>query len=655
MTSQNAQPKVGGTCNVWECQEPVVAAESCIKHRNLGNATFQDGSVPPSSGPIHTAKRTRRLKVRGTSSFRLEKPHASTDSNATSLSHASVIGSNRQTIEKLLNKADPPVASMTSQALPQPSRQPVRESSVLNASIPQNDRQDSLQNSVAASASTVSITAEHRVSQGYNSARTVVQSHQTLPRITDGLPLVPPPDLNLVNKGIFIPPEKPFHSVITDVNTSRPSQRIEKSHSQGHCGIIVEIPSKRLNGRGSFEDLESSLYSPRKTGKRAYLEASSHTQHSQENMNKNQSSFSNRTLENSTKSQDLMPSSISGEGDLRGVTKPVSHPLEPPATISTDLTDDVRIRHISEPYVRGSRQSSGTLATDSRGSPTRQSSENHTETNNEVSAALYTPEFFILPQSPRQQRPTLAPKRSSSKQSVPTRSTSHSMAPSTPRTDISIVQKVKLPSRLSVEERRKALILKFDSVAFDTMIYRQSSLEPPPGITVLANRQHRRHSSSAVTYEDERMYLPINPVIHRPHNRSDEWHKEKALEIQARPGRKYWFGRVAERERWLRVKEMEKERKIASAKGQRALRRDPQPWTYVRPIDFGDVPEDQLPEDVLQNPAWAKACVWHRETKTNSLRRQRAMQSIQQQVMDQFQNVMKDVENGSKKRRREAT
>lgn len=202
------------------------------------------------------------------------------------------------------------------------------------------------------------------------------------------------------------------------------------------------------------------------------------------------------------------------------------------------------------------------------------------------------------------------------------------------------------------EERRKDKIQVFDSEAFDAMIYRQSALRPPRGATLQAPARPKTpvKNSSA---EYQRLYLPINPSIHLPFRRSEEWHTKKALEIQARGRRKAWFGKVIERRRWLRAKERaeEDERNAAKESDQKPLRIDPQPWSYNRVLDFGDVPHEELPEEVLQNPAWVKACAWHRENHAKGIFRELAAKNANRAAWDQAERIMEDAKLASQKSR----
>lgn len=202
------------------------------------------------------------------------------------------------------------------------------------------------------------------------------------------------------------------------------------------------------------------------------------------------------------------------------------------------------------------------------------------------------------------------------------------------------------------KEQSKASVPSFDSEAFDTMIYRQSALRPPRGVTVQAPARPKTPVQKP-SVEDRRQYLHINPAIHYPYIRSEKWDKEKALEIQARGGRKAWFGKVIERRRWLRAKEKAEEdaRNAARRAKRRPARIDPQPWSYNRAMDFGDVPEEELPDDVLQNPAWLKACAWHRENHAKRVLRERATKDASREAWDLAERVMENAKMASKKSR----
>lgn len=140
---------------------------------------------------------------------------------------------------------------------------------------------------------------------------------------------------------------------------------------------------------------------------------------------------------------------------------------------------------------------------------------------------------------------------------------------------------VLVATQAMAEEHKKDKIHVFNSEAFDAMMYSQSALCPPPGVASQApTRPKTPVKKTSVGYQ--RQYLSINPAIHLPIQRSEEWHTRKVIEIQARGRRKEWFGKVIERRRWLRAKEKaeEDERNAAKESNQKFLRKDPQPWSY---------------------------------------------------------------------------
>ncbi|KAL7942096.1 hypothetical protein V8C42DRAFT_347965 [Trichoderma barbatum] len=224
--------------------------------------------------------------------------------------------------------------------------------------------------------------------------------------------------------------------------------------------------------------------------------------------------------------------------------------------------------------------------------------------------------------------------------------------PSTLKIDASVENdSITVATQNTAEDLRTARASIFDSEAFDAMIYRQSLLHPPPGVSVRAPARPKTPIKTSPT-EDRSQYLAINPAIHFPYNRSEEWYKEKALEIQARGRRKAWFGKVIERRRWQREKEKaEEDERERNASIQKPARINPQPWSYDRIIDFGDVPPEELPEDVLQNPAWVKACAWHRENQAKSILRARAARNAHRQAWSQAERIMEDAKLASQRSR----
>ena len=177
----------------------------------------------------------------------------------------------------------------------------------------------------------------------------------------------------------------------------------------------------------------------------------------------------------------------------------------------------------------------------------------------------------------------------------------------------------------------------FDSDAFDQMIYQQSAILPPPeGLRIL-----RGASSKDLAANDSgRMFLGTNPSVHRMHNHNEEWFRNKATEIKLRGGRKFWFGKAVERERWRHSKDS------AAV----VTRKDPKVWSYRRPVDFGDVALKDLPDEVRDNPAWEKACAWHRQSPDLHTLREKALQQSKQATED----IWKKIQNERKRQSSES-
>ena len=199
-----------------------------------------------------------------------------------------------------------------------------------------------------------------------------------------------------------------------------------------------------------------------------------------------------------------------------------------------------------------------------------------------------------------------------------------------------LVNKVAYAPSKPIEERRKSQIQSFDSAAFDAAIYGQpAAMKHPPKVYIPARTRRSSPSSS----EDQRLYLHLDPAIHYAHNRSDDWFSSKAQEIESRGGRKAWFGKAIERVQWLRAQAV-REKRLANGHGLSQRRVDPQPWKHSRPVDFGDVPESQLPDDILQNPNWLRFCAHFRETERIRMLRHREAKKSKQETQEFYKNVM---------------
>ncbi|KAK1543278.1 hypothetical protein CPAR01_03911 [Colletotrichum paranaense] len=172
--------------------------------------------------------------------------------------------------------------------------------------------------------------------------------------------------------------------------------------------------------------------------------------------------------------------------------------------------------------------------------------------------------------------------------------------------------------RLTCEERRLQLCADFEFTKFDAMIYSQpGATRPPLGVYTLAATIETSKGASTPGADDGRFHMKLDPRIHWPHNRSDQWYKSKMEEIKARGGRKANFGKAAKRMRQQRLAEerQEEEDNLASARG------EPRPWSHHRHMDFGDVPEEELPIYVRRNEEWVRGAAWMRKIHEESQRR----------------------------------
>ncbi|GKT49008.1 uncharacterized protein ColSpa_09189 [Colletotrichum spaethianum] len=179
------------------------------------------------------------------------------------------------------------------------------------------------------------------------------------------------------------------------------------------------------------------------------------------------------------------------------------------------------------------------------------------------------------------------------------------------------------PKKLTCEERRLQLCAAFDSAKFDAMIYGQAEATSPPEGVLLPSALIKKMTNVQSSGEARgQLYMKIDPRIHWPHNRSDQWYKRKMDEIKARGGRKANFGKAAQRMRQQRLEEerRDEQEKLAIEQGLPApTSKPPQPWSHHRPMDFGDVPEEELPAYVRKNPEWLQATAWMRENREQSL------------------------------------
>ncbi|KAM0346996.1 hypothetical protein ACHAP4_011533 [Fusarium culmorum] len=192
------------------------------------------------------------------------------------------------------------------------------------------------------------------------------------------------------------------------------------------------------------------------------------------------------------------------------------------------------------------------------------------------------------------------------------------------------VQQVNQGLRTKANTDEEKPLATFDPDAFDSIIYRQSRLRPPPGVRLSS----RIVKSGSASRRSERVYLPVNPAIHKIHKRSQHWHQQKCEEIKRRPSRKAWFGKVEARLRWLRAEEerLEQSRQNAQDDGTMPPFEPPEPRCFKQILDFGDVPEKELPEHVRNDPAWLKACAWLRKCEDQATHQHQVNKSKKEAV-----------------------
>ncbi|KAM0458922.1 hypothetical protein ACHAO4_002310 [Trichoderma viride] len=677
--NRNEALRARGGCSVWGCEEPIFAESLCSNHQMVGHnaAAFKPPGAEPMPRSVHKAKRTRRFSpgrtTIGPAQSNLQRSTPSAHRSDSTLAHpanapevpAFARQSPKQNLGHVLAHPASPVttrpvmakqvraateffpaayAVTTRSALSEP-REPyfaLRPDQGHSAYVHQSRNRDS-------------------PAGQYAPPNTLPRKHLALigglVDVEEGFT----PNLNLP-----IPPPTAFSissSIVTGINgppTATSSSRAGDTSSEESSSITVAQPPSRrkpepinnnrcegptihvfqksdqafqskenipihispLKRKADLSDtlpkIKDSPVQQKGDGRSTLLEKERQTKARISNYQ--EAIYGSAPPTNSSKCQSHVPSSEQAANQPRTPRK---------VLVSNTLVSTIE-----------------TVQTNGRGQL-----ENHTRVQIEI---LDSDDETIIdiPQQPQQPEPLATATKDKQKDMA-------NSSASTAGTDRVIVDQtvvdhtVLAATQAIAEERKKDKVHVFDSEAFDAMIYRQSTLRPPPGVASQAPARPKTPvKKPSVKYQ--RQYLPINPAIHLPIKRSEEWHTKKALEIQARGRRKAWFGKVIERRRWLRAKEKaeEDERNAAKESNQKPLRIDPQPWSYNRVIDFGDVPHEELPEDVLQNPAWAKACAWHRENHAKRIFRERAAKNANRAAWDQAERVMEHAKLASQKSRR---
>lgn len=179
----------------------------------------------------------------------------------------------------------------------------------------------------------------------------------------------------------------------------------------------------------------------------------------------------------------------------------------------------------------------------------------------------------------------------------------------------------------------------------DAAIYGQpGAMMPPPGVKI------RLQTEDEISSQGQRRFIHANPATHLMRDKSKAWHAWKAMEIQSRYGQKFWFGKVSARLRWFRANQAWPRGTTSREDTTRRANRHPyaQTCTHVhsRALDFGDIPEEELPGYVRENTGWLKACEFFRRTHGRREARARASRSCEQETRDFYETVKRAHSSG---------
>lgn len=162
---------------------------------------------------------------------------------------------------------------------------------------------------------------------------------------------------------------------------------------------------------------------------------------------------------------------------------------------------------------------------------------------------------------------------------------------------------------------------------FDSLIYDQTDASRPSLKSLFDRRKPtdpRGESgvSGSAWQAGPCLHIRMDPKIHWTHPQSEEWHRRKQEEIRFRGTRKENCGKAAQRMHARRLRDT----LISGATPAAPAANDPGSNSFGRPMDFGDVPEAELPEMVKSNPEWLKAAAWMRKCRRKSLERQKEIE-----------------------------
>ncbi|KAL7824047.1 hypothetical protein V8C26DRAFT_12122 [Trichoderma gracile] len=651
---------LGGTCSVWGCEDPIVAEALCSAHLAFNCPPKASSPEQTAQRPLHKARRTRRFAL-GRASARSAKSipqqtACSQNQRNVTLAHFSQGLPTRPATHQLPNHGVPDLVpespSTPAPAETAPSRQdrpsvkdvsasttavepipprPREPYFVLNPDAPSLDKNssavprqqvprdlpesrhapketnlegnptlvDELVHAGLEFASSLRLSSAHMASASHEGLLSAISSARAGNLNMEGLP-----SITVANN----PSRKRSCPVDTRRGEASTTDGFQESsqHSRFTGDVTLHLPLKKRKANAA--DVQPSIQPP------------SHIQTKEANA-------TSSAPKRQTRSRS---SAKSGDGNQ---TSPLGKLSKPP---SSGLSDHQATSHIrSSKRIRTSNSPTQVAEIAQATADERLENLGHVggEPPDGSGGHRSTPVSRVSQQpKPRETRPT------SGGESV-------TVPPlPTPESDVTVeVQTMPAARRRAAQKLSTTKRRDFDSEAFDAMIYRQSPLRPPPGVPKQSAARPKTPAQIPST-RDQRQYLAVNPAIHMTHNRSADWYRQKALEIQSRGGRKAWFGKVIERRRWMRAKEgaEEEERKAAKTSKKKPKRADPQPWSYDRTMDFGDVPEEELPEDVLQNPAWVKACAWHRENEAKRVLRDRAAKEAHREAWNYAESIMKD-------------
>ncbi|KAL7798999.1 hypothetical protein V8C37DRAFT_143756 [Trichoderma ceciliae] len=674
--NRNEALRVRGRCSVWDCGEPIFADSLCSEHQLLIHNIGPKAPGPePVSRSVHRAKRTRRLSLgrttigptqsnhqRSTYSARRSDSTLAYPDNGTEPSSLPRLSSNRETSNHIPEHpaSQVPTHPTTSRQNPATTEfLPADASTVMVETTLSEPREPyfALNTDIPSPNQSRSASAHQSHKQDAIESRHVPSN--TIPRkhlaLFGGLVDVGPEftsNLNLSAAQSLLLPSSSSSASFKSLPRAISSARTGDASLEESLSItLAKMPSRRKPDLLSTNRLEAStIHVYQKAGQIFQIKENLPLHISPKKRKADSSDIRPRIkeppIEQRAEGHTTLAESERQTGSRKFKQQEDSYRSALPSKSSKyhghKLNDEQTASRL-----RNSKKAraSNTLvpAIEVVHAKVKGQFENHTRVQVEVlgdAGGQNTVHTFQWPQQTK-------PRANGSKDE---RESLIDAPPSTVEKTLSVVDQTELvATQVTAAEATKAKDHIFDSEAFDTMIYRQSMLRPPRGVSLqVPGRPKTPAQISSV--EDRKRYLPINPAIHLPYNRSDEWYKQKTLEIQARGGRKAWFGKVIERRRWLRAKEKAQEdERVTARASNRKTRIDPQPWSYSRIIDFGDVPPEELPEDVLQNPAWVKACTWHRDSQAKRVLRDRAARDAHRKEWDQAERVMEDAKTASKR------